>query len=332
MASCVSRCGRGLLRLAVWPGHRRSPPPQLTLVRASSERGTLFRVDRCRRGAGFPRIPALAARFSWVLLTGSVPRSLEEIWVLLACQAQAHKHKHRPRHKHRHSAITGTSTSTSTRTGTSTGTGTGHRHEHQPTHKHNHPHKPSASTRTSTSTSTSTITGASTSTGTSLPGRQHDGGARTSCRARVVVPIVRRRPRRACSDRDVGVRVVMTTPPNCAVVGVVVVVVVCCCCVCCCCLLWWWLLLLLCQSCYADIVVRAPIAPTETARVIVTPRNSAGVTRVQRRCCSAPSPRRLLPWADTTTASARRAGSPSPLRSSAADLDVGAPIVPSETA
>ena len=50
------------------------------------------------------------------------------------------------------------------------------------------------------------------------------------------------------------------------------------------------------------------------------------------RCCAAPSPRRLLPWADTTTASARRAASKSSLRSSAAALVVRAPISPSETA
>ena len=80
----------------------------------------------------------------------------------------------------------------------------------------------------------------------------------------------------------------------------------------------------------ADLLVRAPAASSVTA--VHDPANSVDVTRVQRRCCFAPSPRRLLPGADTTTASARQAVSTSPSRSSAADLDVSAPIVPSETA
>ena len=59
------------------------------------------------------------------------------------------------------------------------------------------------------------------------------------------------------------------------------------------------------------------------------PRNSVDATCVQRRCCSAPSPRRLLSGADSTTASARRAASASSLRSSAAEIVVRAPISPS---
>ena len=59
------------------------------------------------------------------------------------------------------------------------------------------------------------------------------------------------------------------------------------------------------------------------------PRNSVDATCVQRRCCSAPSPRRLLSGADSTTASARRAASASSLRSSAAEIAVRAPISPS---